>query len=75
MKEIIRTNDVALISFVEALLTEAKIAFFVADAHTSVVEGSIGALPRRILVDPAAEDAARRFLGEAGVGAELRPKK
>lgn len=75
MKEIIRTNDIALISFVEAVLTEAQIAFFVADAHTSVVEGSIGALPRRILVDPSREDAARRLLGQVGLGAELRSKK
>jgi hypothetical protein len=75
MKEIVRTNDVALISFVEAILSEARIGYFVADAHTSVVEGSIGALQRRILVDEHGEDDARRLLADAGVSAELRQRK
>lgn len=75
MKELIRANDPALLSYVEALLTEAHIAYFVADAHISVVEGSIGAFQRRVLVDPADEIAARRLLTDADLGGELRRLK
>lgn len=75
MKEVDRTNNFALISFIEALLADAGVAYFVADAHASAAEGSIGALPRRILVDATAEETARRLLTDAGLGAELRPKK
>lgn len=62
MKEIIRTNNPALISYVEALLSGAGISFYVADRNISVVEGSIGAIPRRILVPENEADAARRLL-------------
>lgn len=75
MNEIIRTNNLALISFVEALLKGAGVLYFVADGHASAVDGSIGALPRRILVDGADETKARRLLEEADLGSELRPQK
>ena len=51
MIELVRTNDLVLISFVESVLTQAGVRFFVADNHMSAVEGSLGFLPRRILVD------------------------
>jgi hypothetical protein len=73
MNELIRTNDPALISFVEALLTEAGLPYLVADAHMSVLDGSIGALPRRILVESERSAEARRLLADADLGAELRP--
>ncbi|HKQ55826.1 MAG TPA: DUF2007 domain-containing protein, partial [Methyloceanibacter sp.] len=47
MKELLRSNDPVLLSYVSALLTEEDIDFIVADANMSVLEGSIGALPRR----------------------------
>jgi hypothetical protein len=50
MKELLRTNDVALLSYLEALLTEKSIAYQIADVHMSVLDGSIGILPRRVLV-------------------------
>jgi hypothetical protein len=75
MEEIIRTNDLVLISFVEALLRDAGITHFVADQNMSVIEGSLGVLPRRVLVDAASADAARKLLEDAGVGAELEKKK
>ena len=56
------------ISFAQAVLKEAGIANFVADQHMSVAEGSIGAFPRRLLVDAADWTAARRALMEAGLG-------
>ncbi len=75
MTELLRTNDLALISFVEALLTGAGLRYIVADAHASAMEGSIGALPRRILVESAREAEARRLLADADLVAELRLKK
>jgi len=57
VKELLRTNDVVLISYIEALLHDDGIQAFVLDGHTCVIEGSLGILPRRIMV--ADDDAAR----------------
>jgi hypothetical protein len=73
MHELVRTNDAVLISAIEALLTGASIPYVVADRNISVLEGSIGAFPRRILVDAGRSAEARRLLTEAGLGHELRP--
>jgi putative signal transducing protein len=73
MREIVRTNDAVLISAIEALLKSAAIAHLVVDQNMSVMEGSIGIFPRRILVGEDEVDAARRLLREAGFGNELRP--
>jgi hypothetical protein len=72
MEELMRTNDPVLISFVESLLAEAKIAHLVLDTHMSVLEGSLGIIPRRILVDAEAIAQARRVLGDAGLAHELK---
>jgi hypothetical protein len=71
MVELIRTNDLVLISFVESLLKEAGLNFFVADQHMSAIEGSLGFLPRRILIDAEQLEQARRLLREAGLSREL----
>ncbi len=71
MKELLRTNDPVLLSFVSALLTEAGIAFLVFDTNMSVMEGSIGILPRRVLVEEDRIDQARNLLTEAGVGDDI----
>jgi Putative prokaryotic signal transducing protein len=73
MREIVRTNDAVLISAIEALLQGAAIAHVVFDQNMSVLEGSIGMLPRRVMVADDQVDAARRLLTDAGLGAELRP--
>jgi hypothetical protein len=73
MREIVRTNDAVLISAIEALLNGAHINHMVVDRNMSVLEGSIGIFPRRILVDEDQVDAARRLLAEAGFANELRP--
>ncbi len=73
MRELVRTNDAVLISAIEALLKSAAIAHLVVDQNMSVMEGSIGIFPRRILVGEDEVDAARRLLEEAGLGNELRP--
>ena len=72
MIELLRTNDLVLISLIETLLTQADVAFFVADQHMSAVEGSLGFLPRRIMIDADKLERARRLLREAGLSGELR---
>ena len=72
MIEIIRTNDPVLISAVEALLDGAGVGHFVTDRHMSAIEGSIGALQRRVLVRADEAAQARRILTEAGLAGELR---
>ncbi|SDB29004.1 putative signal transducing protein [Bauldia litoralis] len=71
MEELIRTNDIVLISFVEALLRDAGIEVLVLDQNMSVIEGSLGVLPRRILVAADNLDQARRILTDADIGKEL----
>jgi hypothetical protein len=71
MIELVRTNDLVLISFVESVLTQAGVRFFVADNHMSAVEGSLGFLPRRILVDSDQREQARQALREVGLSREL----
>jgi hypothetical protein len=74
VRELVRTNDAVLISALEALLNGARIAHMVVDQNMSVLEGSIGIFPRRILVGEDQIDTARRLLEDAGFGNELRPK-
>lgn len=50
MKELLRTNDVVLLSFLEARLKGEGIEPFILDMNASIVEGSIGILPRRLMV-------------------------
>ncbi|MGK9052433.1 DUF2007 domain-containing protein [Neorhizobium sp. CSC1952] len=73
MREIIRTNDVVTLSLAESLMKDAGIHCLIADQSMSVLEGSLGLLPRRFLVEEERADEARRILKDAGLGAELRP--
>ena len=73
VKEILRTNDAVLVSAVEALLEGAGIPHVVLDRNMSVLEGSLGILPRRVLVDDDYSSSARRLLEDAGLARELRP--
>ena len=66
-----RTNNAVSISFAESLLREAGIVHFVADEHMSILDGSIGILPRRVMVDAEALDRARALLRDAGLGDEI----
>ena len=70
--ELVRTNDVAVISVVEDLLVEAGIPHQVADRNMSVVEGGIGAILMRILVPDQSESEARGLLTDAGLEDWLR---
>ena len=72
MIELLRTNDIVLISRVEALMAEHDIDVLVADQYMSAVEGSLGFLPRRMLIDSDDLHRARMALHEAGLLHELR---
>jgi hypothetical protein len=73
VRELIRTNDMVLVSAVVALLEGAGIRHIVLDQNMSVLEGSLGVLPRRILVAEGNELTARQIMEDAGLGKELRP--
>ena len=71
MKCIIRTNDFVTLSFAQAVLKDSQIEYFIMDQHMSLMEGSVGAIPRRLMVIDEDEFAARRALTLAGLENEL----
>ena len=67
MTELLTTNDAVLISYASALLDGEGIPYAIFDSNMSIVEGSIGVLPRRLMVDPEWLSQAQRLMDEAGV--------
>ncbi|MGE0629526.1 MAG: DUF2007 domain-containing protein [Hyphomicrobiaceae bacterium] len=65
MREIMRTNDIVVLSFAENVLRQTGIEPIVMDANMSVMEGSIGMFPRRLMVADDDEARARRALRDA----------
>jgi hypothetical protein len=72
LRELVRTNDIVLVSAVGALLDGANIHHLVLDQNMSIIEGSLGVLPRRILVHEDDNRQARQLLADAGLAHELR---
>ncbi len=70
MKELLRTNDPTIIAFATALLRGEGIDVFEMDVHMSVLEGSIGVLPRRIMVRAEDHFRARAILKDNEIDAE-----
>ncbi len=68
MRELILTTDPVLLSFVQSIMRDAGIEALVFDQHISIVEGSIGAFPRRLMVPDNSWDEAARLMREAGIG-------
>ena len=66
MRTLIASNDPVRLSFLVALLRDAGIECMLLDGHVSAVEGSIGAIPRRLAVLAEDESQARRILTDAG---------
>jgi Putative prokaryotic signal transducing protein len=66
MKELLRTNDPVRLSFLQSLLKDSGIDSLVLDHHTSLVEGSIGAIPRRLMVAERDYLRARSVLAACG---------
>jgi hypothetical protein len=66
MRVVATSNDPVRLSFLTALLADAGIGSVLLDQHMSAVEGSIGAIPRRLMVATEDYNRARRVLAEAG---------
>ena len=73
MAELVRTNDPGMISVIEGLLGGADIPYQGTDRNLSVLEGSITAIPIRLLVPDEREAEARELLTDAELGDWLRP--
>ena len=71
MRELLRSNEIVFLSWADALLKSEEIEIFVLDGHMSVLEGSAGAILRRVMVADEDYDRARRLLEEAGEGDRL----
>ena len=65
MKELLRTNNAVYLSFAQTVLAEAGIEAMIFDAHMSVMEGSLGVLPRRLMVADDMYARARSLLAAA----------
>lgn len=65
MKPVLRTNNLVELSWAQVVLAEAGIDAVVFDAHNSMAEGSIGAIPRRLMVEDIDESRAEWALRTA----------
>jgi hypothetical protein len=74
MEEVMRTNDTVLLSFADAILREAGLHPLLFDTNMSIMEGSIGILPRRLMLPESEVETGRSLLVEAGIGQELLPR-
>lgn len=68
-----RSNDVVLVNFVEVLLRDAGCHVVIADQNMSIMEGSIGAFPKRVLVPEDDFNQAKRVLRDAELGQWILP--
>jgi hypothetical protein len=66
MKQLLRTNDPTAIAFAQALLQGEGIDCFEMDVNMSILEGSIGIFPRRLMVAESDYWPARRVLEDNG---------
>jgi hypothetical protein len=71
MKQLIRTTDIVTISHIQAILDAEGIATFELDVNMSVLDGSLGILPRRIMVADDEYDDAVQLITAAGLAMEL----
>ncbi|MBV9332322.1 MAG: DUF2007 domain-containing protein [Alphaproteobacteria bacterium] len=65
MKPLLKTNDVVLLSFAQSLLKDARIDTLVLDTNASIMDGSLGMLPRRLMVADDDYDCAVKLLRDA----------
>jgi hypothetical protein len=66
MRVVVTSNNLVRLSFLTALLADAGIEAVLLDGHTSVVEGSAGAIQQRLMVSTEDYPRACRILREAG---------
>jgi hypothetical protein len=62
MRDVLKTNDPVLLNFAEALLSDAGIESVVFDSHMSIMDGSLGILPRRLMVTDSDYERAKSVL-------------
>jgi hypothetical protein len=74
VKELLRTTEPVFLSWALAVLKAEGIASVVLDGHTSVLEGSTNAIPRRLMVADEDNTRARQILTDAGEGDRLAKK-
>jgi len=74
VKELLRTNEPVLLSWMQALLRAERIETVVLDGHASAAQGGTYAIPRRLMVEDPDYHLARRLIEEAGEGDRLRPE-
>ena len=67
MKELMRTNDITLTALVRSILDDAGIPTFELDVNMSVLEGSIGIMPRRMMVAERDWDRAVKIMEECEI--------
>jgi len=68
---ILKTVNPATLNFAQAVLKDADIPFFVMDQNVSIIEGSIGIIPRRLMVVDEDAEEARQALRDAGLGDDV----
>jgi Putative prokaryotic signal transducing protein len=68
MRDLVTSNDPVLLNYVEVLLGDAGIDVAVFDGNMSAVQGTLGAVQKRLAVPEESWLAARRLLDEAGLG-------
>jgi hypothetical protein len=71
MRELVRSNDSVLLDWLQVLLRDSGIETVVFDAHMSIMEGSAGAIQRRLMVLDEDFDLARVRVTDAGEGHQL----
>jgi len=71
MRTIIATNNPVTLSFAEAVLRSEGIPSFVMDEHQSLIDGSIGIIPRRLCVIDEDYEEAITLLEQAELGHEI----
>ena len=70
MKELLRTNDITKFVYAETILNSNDIVSFALDVNISVLEGSIGILPRRLMVLATDYERALQLLTDFGLDLE-----
>jgi hypothetical protein len=65
MRDVLKTTDPVLLNFAEAVLRDAGIESVVFDGHMSIMDGSLGILPRRLMVTDSDYERAKSVLAGA----------
>jgi hypothetical protein len=68
MRDLVTSNDAVLLNYVEVLLEDAGIGVAVFDGNMSAVQGTLGAVQKRLAVPEENWAQARRLLDDAGLG-------